>query len=82
MNATDLSFAKLKAVQPHLARRVAVTHFDEPPKEGFSKALDYSQLFGAKPNEKTEKMASTERVSRWGGANPPLERGPLCTFLL
>jgi hypothetical protein len=55
---------------------------DEPPKEGFSKALDYSQLFGAKPNEKTEKMASTERVSRWGGANPPLERGPLCTFLL
>jgi hypothetical protein len=26
-DATDLSFTKLKAVQPHLARRVAVTHF-------------------------------------------------------
>jgi len=31
MAASDVSFAKLKAVQPHLARRVAVTHFVGPP---------------------------------------------------
>jgi hypothetical protein len=30
---------------------------------GFSKALDYSQIFGVKPNDKTKKMACTEQVS-------------------
>jgi len=31
MDASEVLFAKLKAVQPHLARRVAVTHFVGPP---------------------------------------------------
>jgi len=45
MDASEVLFAKLKAVQPHLARRVAVTHFEGHPKGVLSKALDYSQLF-------------------------------------
>jgi hypothetical protein len=53
MGATDLSIAKLKAVQPHLARRVAVTHFVVTPWGVLSKALDYSQLFGSKPSNKS-----------------------------
>jgi len=32
MDASEVSFAKLKAVQPHLARRVAVTHFEGHPR--------------------------------------------------
>ena len=62
MDATDLLFAKLKAVQPHLARRVAVTHFEGHPKGVLSKALNYSQLFGAQPREKSEKLACMEQA--------------------
>jgi len=51
MAASDVSFAKLKAVQPHLARRVAVTHFVGAPEGVLSKALDYSQLFGSEPSK-------------------------------
>ena len=62
MDASDVSVAKLKAAKPHLARRVAVTHFVGPPCGVFSKALDYSQLFGAEPREKSEKLAWMEQA--------------------